>query len=315
MTSGCSEAGVEVRPLAHRLLTPARRLDLAALTAAWFTSCVELRCRDVAGLARDPAVPGKLRGALGAALAMTASTEARAGHPCPWQPPCALDVLFRRQGRITPGLELPKPYVLALFPDGADLVLRLTLFGLATDWTEMVAEALVRALRGPLSLGASLAIVDRRYWSEEGVGVPEARSALIMAFATPLQLRPRRRAADEAGAGEGGFVSLMMSLGNRLSGLARWHDALLEADWQALKAQAAGLEVRPLTRVPVGWQRYSRRQRRWIPAAGVETVLLVQGELDPAGPLLHLLVLGESAHVGSHATLGQGRYELLVPTR
>ena len=71
-----------------------------------------------------------------------------------------------------------------------------------------------------------------------------------------------------------------------MSGLARWHDAALEANWKTLKAAAGALEVRPLTCLPVGWQRYSRRQERRIPAAGVRTTLLLQGELAQLLPLL-----------------------------
>ena len=94
---------------------------------------------------------------------------------------------------------MPKPYVFALFDVDGDLLVRLTLFGFATDWTEVAAEALVRALRGPLSLRRPLELIDRRYWSEEGLEVPAVPEALILAFAAPLQLRRRRpswKAAD-----------------------------------------------------------------------------------------------------------------------
>jgi hypothetical protein len=313
MTSGCCEPGAG--PLAARLLRPAQAVGLAGLPALWFTSWVLLRCRGAGALAIDPAVPGKIRGAFGRALAQTASFEAVRGLPCPWQPPCALDALFRCQGHITPALELPKPYVLALLQEDGDLLVRLTLFGFATEWTEMALEALVRALRGPLSLRQPLVLVDRRYGSDESVAVAEVPDALVMAFATPLQLRRRQRggvdvATTVAPAEGGDFVSLVSSLGNRVSGLARWQDTEVVADWKEIKAAAGAVGVRPLTRLPTGWHRYSRRQERWIPAAGVRTTLLLQGGLRP---LLPLLAIGTTTHAGSHATLGQGRYELLVP--
>lgn len=36
--------------------------------------------------------------------------------PSDAQPPCALDALYRTQGYVKPGLEIPKPYVLSRNP-------------------------------------------------------------------------------------------------------------------------------------------------------------------------------------------------------
>jgi len=103
--------------------------------------------------AADPALPDRLRGMLGRALMEGASAEALACRPCPWQPPCALDLLFGDHGALLSGrLSMPRPFVLSVepFPQDNDdrLTLRLSLFGFATDWAEAVAETLVRGLRG-----------------------------------------------------------------------------------------------------------------------------------------------------------------------
>ena len=299
--------------LGDRLLRPARTLTLAELPGQWFHSIVVVRCRGARVLAGDPKFAGTLRGAWGEQLKATASAEAIAGEPCPWRPPCALDVLFRIQGRITPALEIPKPYVLAVLADGADLMVRLTVFGFATDWTEAAADALVRACRVVTPRGQRLEVVDRCYWSEDGIVIGTVPAALVLAFETPLEIRPRQRACGVAGGGgEAGsdFPMLTASLGNRISGLARWQDAAIEADFRGLKDQAAAVAVRLLEHAPDRWLRFSRRQGQWIPMAGRRLVALIEGDL---APLLPLLAIGETCHAGSHASLGLGRYTLLVP--
>jgi hypothetical protein len=290
-------------PLARRLLAPARRLSLAVLPAQWFHSLVALRCPGAGQLAGDPRLPGKLRGAWGRQLCATASAAAAAGDPCPWQPPCALDVLFRCQGHITPALEIPKPYVLALDAEGADLVVRLTLFGFATDWTEAAAEALLRALRNGLSGMPPLAVAERRIWSEDGLAPAAAARAAWLRFATPCVVRQSGVARPPD------LPTLVATLANRVSGLARWQDAALDLPAAALKRHAAGLAVATGEQVPARWRRYSGRQGRWVPVHATRSDMLVEGDL---APLLPLLALGATTHAGSHAALGLGRYALVL---
>ena len=295
--------------LAGRLLHPARRVALADLPAQWFHNIVEVRCRGGRSLTGDPKFAGAVRGAWGAQLKAAASLEAIAGEACRWQPPCSLDVFFRTQGRITPALEIPKPYVLALRADGADLLVRLTVFGFATDWTEAAAEALVRGCREVFFRGRRLEVVDRRYWSEDGIAADDVPAALVLAFETPLEIRLK----DAAGRADGDVFdlgTLVATLGNRISGLARWQDAAVDGDFRALKEQAAALRVQGLDHPPARWRRFSRRQGQWIPMAGRRLVVLIEGRLTE---LMPLLVIGEICHAGSHASLGLGRYALLVP--
>lgn len=293
--------------MAERLLQPARRIALKDLPGQWFHSIVVVRCRGAAGRAADPQFAGKLRGAWGEQLKGAASTQAIAGHPCPWQPACAFDVFFRGQGSLTPGLEIPKPYVLALLADGSDLVVRLTLFGFATDWTEAAADALVRACR---AVPGRLEVIDRRFWSEEAVEVGAAPESVVLAFETPLEIRHQGGARAEATDGSFAFEGLVATLANRVSGLARWQEAMLETDFRALKQHAAGLGVQLLEQAPDRWRRFSRRQGQWIPMLGQRLVVLIEGDL---APLMPLLTVGETCHAGSHASLGLGRYALLVP--
>lgn len=308
MTSGWCEV-TPAEGLAGRLLHPARRIALADLPAQWFYSIVEVRCRGSRPLAVDPKFAGAVRGAWGAQLKVAASPEAIAGEACRWQPPCALDVFFRSQGRITPALEIPKPYVLALHADGADLLVRLTLFGFATDWTEAAAEALVRGCRKVFFRGRRLDVVDRRYWSEDGIAADDVPAALVLAFETPLEIR-LRDAAGQANGSPFALSTLVATLGNRISGLARWQDAAVDGDFRALKQQAAALRVQVLDHPPARWRRFSHRQGQWIPMAGRQPVALIEGKLTD---LMPLLAIGETCHGGSHASLGLGRYALLLP--
>jgi hypothetical protein len=228
-------------------------------------------------------------------------------------------VFFRTQGHVTPALEIPKPYVFGLYGDGADLVVRLTLFGFATDWTEATADALIRACRDKLSLGRPLYVTDRAFWSEEGVAAQQAPDALLLAFETPLHIRRKNalkaehQAAagrDRADDGDIGFETIATSLGNRISSLARWQDAAVDANFRQLKALAKACRTQITDRVPDGWRRFSRPQQRWIQMRGQRRLVLIEGDLAPFMPLL---TIGETTYVGSHVSLGMGRYALLTP--
>lgn len=293
--------------LSQRLLQPARTVALTELPAEWFHSIVEVRCRGAAAWGADAQAAGKLRGTWGGQLKASASREAVAGEPCPWQPACAFDVFFRTQGWMTPGLEIPKPYALALLRDGQDLIVRLTLFGFASDWTEEATDALVRACR---AVPGRLEVIDRRYWSEEALAEAAASESLVLAFETPLEIRHKEGARADAAGSSFTLKSLVATLANRVSGLARWQDAALVTDFRALTEQAVVLPVQVLDHLPDRWRRFSRRQGQWIPMGGRRLVVLIEGDL---APLMPLLAIGETCHAGSHASLGLGRYTMLVP--
>lgn len=297
-------------PIAHRLAEPRGKLPLAELPGVWFyahidTLCASPRGWTVADLVNDPALPGRLRGAWGRQLLRTASLPVQQGQPCPWSPPCVYDPLFRERPALR-GLETPKPYVIAVDPGPDGMVaLRLTLFGFATDWLESAAEAWTLALRGgvgmPDGLQAALEPADRRIAVVEGLASPPAPAAVILRFVTPLSLR-------RGGVVHGEIGSLFSSLGNRVSGMARWLDSEITADWRGLKALAAGLQIDASHLTRVRWQRWSGRQGEApIPMEGLTGPVAVAGDLAPFWPLL---LAGETCHVGSHAAQGLGRYML-----
>jgi hypothetical protein len=292
--------------VAERLMRPARTLVVEDLAAGWFTGRVRLLVEDFAAPVSPIQLAGRVRGALGAALRASASAEARAGRACPWLPPSALDVLFRTQGRITPALEVPKPYVIAVERDGPALVVELALIGFASDWLEEVAAALVHAWRELIPDAKGSRIVDRTLGVTDAAPIPAPTSVVVLAFESPLELRWRDGPPKSA---QAAVTSLLTSLGNRVTSLARWQDAAIEADWRALKQQASGLEVACLATVEEAWSRRSSRQQRRIPMQGDRPVLRLKGDL---APFLPWLAIGETTHVGSHAALGMGRYRLLT---
>lgn len=75
-----------------------------------------VRLGSAAGLAAAPGFLGRVRGALGHAPMAGASPESLRDEPCPWEPSCAYDVLFREHARIASGLIVPRPMVLSANP-------------------------------------------------------------------------------------------------------------------------------------------------------------------------------------------------------
>ncbi len=306
MTS--SAGGVDL--VGQRLATPAGQLSLADLCGRWFTGTGLFTVRLPGVLASDPALPGKLRGGWGRQLLAGASAPAAAGQPCPWDPPCAYDVLFRERPLLK-GMEMPKPFLFAGQAGGSDIaLLRLTLVGFASDLLDIAADALVRALSIGLDLpGAGrqpVPVLHRQLLSDDSLSLPPVPDAVTMRFHTPLCLR--RGGATLTGADL--LPALVTSLGNRLSALARWQDSELLADWAALRDHAAHLRVDTSGLTPVSWQRGSARQDHGpLPMGGLIGDLHLSGDLAPLWPLL---CLGETSHAGSHTAQGLGRYALVT---
>lgn len=292
-----------------RLAAPAHRLTLQDLCGRWFMGTGLFAVALPGTMAADPALPGKLRGGWGRQLLAGASAPAAAGQACPWDPPCAYDVLFRERPLLK-GMEMPKPFLFAAQAGGTDSThLRLTLFGFASDLLDIAADALVRALATGLDLPGGRRAVDvahRHLTSDDHLPLPPVPDAVGLRFYTPLCLR--RGGATLTGAEL--LPALVTSLGNRVSALARWQDSELIADWPVLRDHAATLSVDVSGLKPIQWQRGSARQDHGpLPMGGLTGDLHLSGDLSPVWPLL---CLGETCHAGSHTAQGLGRYALLV---
>lgn len=282
--------------------------NVAGLAARWRIARIRILCAGAGGLAGNPNAPAKIRGAWGRALAQSASDKALEGGPCPWPTPCGYSLFFNEPGRLTARLAIPKPFVIALDREGSNLTITLSLFGVATDWVGEAADALVRALREGLDgrMGRRpIKVIEREIDRADGIPIADLSSGAMIAFHTPFVLR-----SDQTGHVDP--VSLFTGLGNRLSGLARWHGFALSLDPTALKHDAvyAGASSEWIDPKAIAWTRGSVAQGKKNPMAGVIGVLLT----PPLSSLLASLVsIGAYTHAGARTTMGQGRYSLHQP--
>lgn len=294
----------------RRLLTPERQVNLAELGEIWCHHTISFRLRGYAALLSEPAFLGRVRGAFGVALMAGASQAAIDGRPCTFEPPCAFEALFRKQGRMTPGLDLASPWILTSDVRRSDLVVSLRLFGFAVEWAPAAAEAMTRSLRELVEWPASHEkarrapdIAARRAVTIVGSPAASPAEVLELEFLSPLVVSARDpRTCPEI---------LLPGLGSRLSALARWHDVALEerVDWKRLKGEAASLEYSFSETSELKWQRKSHRQGKTIPMGGLLGRLTIAGALSD--DVRCMLALGETCGAGADTALGCGRYRLI----
>lgn len=134
-----------------------------------------------------------------------------------------------------------------------------------------------------------------------------ARTAVILRFTTPLELR-------DAGApvARPDFGALIRRLRDRAAALAAFFgDAPLDLDFRGLgdRADSVRLAADQTRRVHV--PRVSGRTGRHHDLGGLVGEARYEG--DAIGPLMPLLRLGELIHVGRHAAFGNGQFRVLTP--
>lgn len=289
--------------LAQVLSRPAPA-DAAGLAAAWYDQTVTFRIKS-AGRRAKADIGGHLRRSFQGALGAGASEAAARGHPCTWDPPCALDVFRREQLRGPRGDGLPKPFVLRAWGQGADLVVTLRIFGMANDWSMVAAEALATGIRTILP------------WHREVPGLTEAPPIAARAiapcrldpatapervrltFLSPVDATGRDIAAEPQ--------TLITRLIRRVDAVSRWNGvALQDGLGAALAAHAHGLAY-DLTELRFGHYESPNRfgQLRRDPV--ISGHLTLSGDLSPIWPLLHI---GTRCHVGRKAVEGLGAYRL-----
>lgn len=186
------------------------------------------------------------------------------------------------------------------------------LFGLATDWAEAVADALVKAARGGVALPGPARVrwepLARRQTNPDppplpslsGDG-PETVGRVDLMFTTPLVLRRGKALVLSPRA-------LATSLSRRAEGMARWHDAHLLVDGDGLAAAAAAITLDGRAMTLAQWVRTSSRQPgREIPVSGLVGPLRLAGPAWALETLAPLIALGTRFGAGSHPTLGLGR--------
>lgn len=292
--------------LVRQLANPSRRMTLEDLAASWTTATVSADIPGYAALAHDTVLLRRIRGGLGQIFMQSASPEALNGRACPWEPPCALDVFFREQGRVG-AHGVPKPFVLAGQRVGSDLRIRVTLFGAAIDWLPVVTHALVATLRNGIAWRSQRpeiflpppSVTHVSVSGGEGVRPLPDSGPAILDFLTPMNAEhddPRDRPA-----------TVIARLARRVEGLARWQDVSLDEDWGRLAAiwGAAAYDTHMMYAVTAA--RRSGRMAKEFGMFAIAGSLAIEG-LSPA--LRALLAIGASTHVGKGASEGFGYYRL-----
>lgn len=293
------------------LLHPDGQASLVELCGLWRETLVRASCLLDPPPWQEGVAPwelaGKVRGSWGDDLKRGASPLALAGQPCPWWPPCALDVFFRPQGKLTGGLEIPKPYVIRVDyePEAGMVRIVLALFGLAGDYATAAAASLAAALRHNLRWAQGRApgceLADMEIVAAPAPDPGDGAHKACLRFLAPLNQRSGRECLLSP-------QSMLTGLANRVSGLARWHGLELVEDFKELKRLIQSLQGEFEQAERHHWFRQSQRQDgRNIPMEGFLGDLWLRGDLLALTPLL---ALGERCHAGGRAALGMGQYRL-----
>jgi len=275
------------------------------LAQAFFAQSVTFRLEN-AGASAPAGVGAHIRRSFLGALGPGASDAARAGKPCSWDPPSALDIFCREQLRGPRGDGLPKPYVVECRPDQQDLLVTLRVFGMANDWFMTAAEAMATGMRDILPWGRLFPgrtqpprILSRKV----DVGVlrpmPADARAVRLVFTAPTDTggsdpkdRPHR---------------LLTRLQRRVDGVSRWNGVgLADEAGRALAAQLRGFDfdTSGLVLSHYSSPNASRQTRRKATLTGV---LVITGNIRLIWPLL---AMGEACHLGRGAVEGLGAYTL-----
>ncbi|WP_414897032.1 CRISPR system precrRNA processing endoribonuclease RAMP protein Cas6 [Rhodovulum sp. YEN HP10] len=279
------------------------RVSIVEFLSELGISRVTVLCPGAAGLVRDPAHIGKIRGALGEALRESASPAVRAGLPCTFSPPCAYAELWFPEGEIRPGKPMPSPYVIEADTEGDGLRVTIKLVGRAGDYLGEVGDALIRGLRRGLSGKRWIRLEpEARTYSETiGLADPGLTAQVSLRFLTPLLVRNSENGPHiEPGAVLRGMI-------HRADGMARHCGIELDADFPALLEATKAVEG-VWTDVDVrDWTRGAVRQRRLVPMEGALGRLHLRGDLAPFSPFI---ALAEELHTGSRVQFGQGRFRI-----
>ncbi|MEL6967532.1 MAG: CRISPR system precrRNA processing endoribonuclease RAMP protein Cas6 [Pseudomonadota bacterium] len=300
--------------LVERLANPVHVAPVVDAAAQWFFQDIVVRVKRPAAHAETLVLLNRIRGALGTALMRSASPAAKNGQPCPYDPPCTLDVFYRTQLETAPGFNLPRPFVLQCDLARRRIDVRLRVFGFATDWTMALRDALVASLAHDVVFLGRDEGVDVRGtkagFEVEGSHI-ETVHGLTLADPPPRICLTIKTALDNAGTSLVDTpASFIARLNRRIEGLARWQDMALQADWGALRqaAEALTFDTDGLEQDTV--HRGSRRQETAFENPSVFGDLVFTGPAVAVGAVWPFVVLGEITHAGRGATAGLGRYSL-----
>lgn len=259
---------------------------------------INVRCPRPPQLEDHPDLPLRIRGALGQALAARGPTVPHRLDP--FARPRSYEVLFD---------DLPdnagRPFAIDVDVTAGAVHIRVALFGDAGFYILDVRNALVDALSG----GIALRLNGRQRVGLEPIACHQRRVVLgdppdtcrdaVLLLRTPLVVRTGRRLSLSP-------TAVVQGAYERMKGLAPWHGVAL-ADKTAPTIDPKHIWAED--ELTVRTARFSRRQ----PDVPIEvTGVLGRIHIKNPGPLLPYLTLGANTHIGSHAALGFGRYDLAL---
>lgn len=284
-------------------------VDLATLADRWTMQDLRVLVPGHGALAQDAWTLHRFRGALGHALWVGASAEARADRPCPFQPPCGYALFHGTTDPDGMGAGNDRPFTLEADDLDGDLLLTLRLFGMAGDWASEFLAAMVAACRSGLDTGTRgqrralpVQMATRAPAALPGALPPHA--GVTVETVTPIVQKSDGKAQASLD-----VASLLSALARRLESLARWHGLRPGWDSRAIGrvAQTYCADAQAMlgaATVPTG-----RDTGRLRPAhAGLL-------RLPPPPPdLAPLLRLAPAVHLGADIAYGAGRVRVWLET-
>ena len=302
--------------LYEQLSAPSESVDLQSLANCWRFQAVEICVQGLGAFVELPGMLNKVRGALGDVLLEGASDAVKKEQICPWFPSCSAEVFFATKPNIDVGFddnqaEIPKPFVLAAERHGSqDLLIRMTVFGLAEYWVQAACEALVEALQYRVhwqKLAAGVYFVPARITIKSakirtdftGLAKP-ASDECTLSFITPLDTERTEISNNPH--------QVLKKLLIRVVLMARWQGVQLAGDLDALFAEWQKLEcqiVGPVHTTSIRIDSGRNLQTGFREVSMFE--LVISGDLESLWPLLQI---GETTHIGRGAVKGLGRYQV-----
>lgn len=280
-----------------------------------------------------------LRGAFGHALKAAACTTGLDDcKRCTRYRDCAYPLIFEPPPPAAGARsysQLPAPYVIEppapgplALAAGQPFQFGLVLIGPALEHLPLIASAWRQALAAGIGRQGRVRLIDVRdetgaivfdasdasdaHIREHALSLPIAPTpatldTVLLDFSTPLSFFRGGRSVPPA---QLTAHDLLMALVRRVAAFALLHlDTRLPIDFTTLAQRARA--IRGVTHWQAQhWQRYSSRQRRAMPVAGVTGQWRLHGDLAPFWPYLYL---GQWLHVGKKCSFGLGRYHLHAP--
>lgn len=308
-----SETAVDARPFGGLaglwafLAAPAGETDIGGFAGAIRFCDIVFDCARPHDFEDVPELPDRLRGAWGRAIERRMGGCAEPGED---------DQLALLQaacfGASPPGApaRLARPYVVQTDAPPGRIVVRLRLFGLASQWWREAGDTLADALGGGIAVRRGgqvrtrFAIGTRTVqWGFGNNRSVEGVDAIDLFFRTPVCLL-------RGGAVIASMQSLPVFMYERLKGLARWQALRLKLPQWRLDQALEGVDI---VGSDLNWQAWPRHSAttgpRAMPARGYVGSVRFHGNVAKLALLARPVAL---THIGANTAMGYGRIECSV---